>query len=187
MAVVDTNGLVTAKSPGTATITVETLDGHHKASLNTTVNSKNNGGTGETGGTNESSENSSTSGNEDISPKSNPNVPEVETSNNNGNIISVTPVINNDGYAIASITQQHVNEAIKSAQKTVESGKSNLLDVVIQISPAAHSQSIELKLNQSSIKALSESKINGLVLSTSLATVTLDRKAINSGPMVIPA
>ncbi|MDD3231385.1 MAG: S-layer homology domain-containing protein, partial [Oscillospiraceae bacterium] len=90
---------------------------------------------------------------------------------------TVTAKTGSDGKAAASVTQSQVNSAIEKAQKAAKNNGA-APKVEIQVSGVSNASTTETTLPKAGVQALVTGKMESMTLSSPVATMTFDAKAI---------
>ncbi|WP_304508017.1 S-layer homology domain-containing protein [Anaerotignum sp.] len=165
VATVDAKGLVTAVGNGSAVITVTTTDGGYTASCTVTVTTYSSGGSHSGGG--------SSSGGGSITSAT----PATSVSGSTA-MTETKAETNADGKATASVTQSQMNSAMEEAQKAAEkTGEKPKVD--IEVSGTSNAKEVKTTLANASVQKLAKAGIDSLAISSSVAEMTFDGKALD--------
>lgn len=86
-----------------------------------------------------------------------------------------------NGKVAASVTESQVTDAVKRAVATVTTkGKDVQASVEIQVTAAAGAKSVEIGIPKASFNTVASSQVNALKVSTPIAALTFDDKALST-------
>ncbi|WHH60956.1 S-layer homology domain-containing protein [Petroclostridium sp. X23] len=89
-------------------------------------------------------------------------------------------VTDSSGKAAAAVTAAQISEAVgKALKQSAEQGQTGNAGIEIKVEAPSDAKSVEIGIPAAALKEISESGINGLNISSPVASITFDRKALS--------
>jgi hypothetical protein len=93
---------------------------------------------------------------------------------------STTATVDNSGKAAATVTPSQVNEAISKGMEAAKQGSATMATVQIKVEAAAGVKTVETSIPAAAVNAVADKKTVGLKVSTPIASIAFDRKAMDT-------
>jgi len=93
---------------------------------------------------------------------------------------TTTATVDNSGKAASTVTQAQVIEAISKGMEAAKQGSGTMATVEIKVETPAGAKTVETSIPAKAVNAVADNRTTGLTVSTSIASITFDKKAINT-------